>query len=82
MSVRLLILKHLRNWSYEELEREVRANLVADPETPAQLDHKFVPLKRFSPVMICMEGAARARYCFQQPWYQRYRSRASPATRS
>ncbi len=26
--VRLLILKHLRNWSYEELEREVRANLV------------------------------------------------------
>jgi hypothetical protein len=27
MSVRLLILKHLRNWSYEELEREVRANL-------------------------------------------------------
>jgi transposase, IS5 family len=26
--IRLLILKHLRNWSYEELEREVRANLV------------------------------------------------------
>src|ERR1700676_1917615 len=26
--VRLLTLKHIRNWSYEELEREVRANLV------------------------------------------------------
>jgi IS5 family transposase len=26
--LRLLILKHLRNWSYEVLEREVRANLV------------------------------------------------------
>jgi transposase, IS5 family len=26
--VRLLILKHIRNWSYEKLEREVRANLV------------------------------------------------------
>jgi hypothetical protein len=26
--VRLLILKHLRNWSYAVLEREVRANLV------------------------------------------------------
>jgi transposase-like protein DUF772 len=26
--LRLLILKHLRNWSYEALEREVRANLV------------------------------------------------------
>src|SRR5262245_10014054 len=26
--LRLLILKHIRNWSYEVLEREVRANLV------------------------------------------------------
>jgi IS5 family transposase len=26
--LRLLVLKHLRNWSYEVLEREVRANLV------------------------------------------------------
>jgi len=26
--LRLLTLKHIRNWSYEELEREVRANLV------------------------------------------------------
>ena len=26
--LRLLILKHLRNWSYQVLEREVRANLV------------------------------------------------------
>jgi IS5 family transposase len=26
--LRLLTLKHVRNWSYEELEREVRANLV------------------------------------------------------
>src|SRR6266436_3556080 len=28
MVLRLLVLKHLRNWSYEVLEREVRANLV------------------------------------------------------
>ena len=28
MVLRLLILKHLRNWSYQVLEREVRANLV------------------------------------------------------
>ena len=28
MVLRLLLLKHLRNWSYEVLEREVRANLV------------------------------------------------------
>ena len=26
--LRLLILKHVRNWSYQTLEREVRANLV------------------------------------------------------
>ena len=26
--LRLLVLKHMRNWSYEVLEREVRANLV------------------------------------------------------
>lgn len=26
--IRLLLLKHIRNWSYEALEREVRANLV------------------------------------------------------
>ena len=28
MVLRLLILKHIRNWSYQALEREVRANLV------------------------------------------------------
>jgi transposase, IS5 family len=28
MVLRLLILKHIRNWSYAVLEREVRANLV------------------------------------------------------
>ena len=28
VALRLLILKHVRNWSYDELEREVRANLV------------------------------------------------------
>jgi IS5 family transposase len=27
MVLRLLVLKHIRNWSYEVLEREVRANL-------------------------------------------------------
>jgi IS5 family transposase len=29
--LRLLILKRIRNWSYEALEREVRANLVYNP---------------------------------------------------
>src|SRR5258705_12667514 len=28
MVLRLLVLRHIRNWSYEVLEREVRANLV------------------------------------------------------
>ena len=28
MVLRLLVLKHVRNWSYQVLEREVRANLV------------------------------------------------------
>src|SRR5437660_12392116 len=28
VALRLLILKHVRNWSYDVLEREVRANLV------------------------------------------------------
>lgn len=28
MVLRLLLLKHIRNWSYDVLEREVRANLV------------------------------------------------------
>ena len=28
MVLRLLILKHIRNWSYEALKREVRANLL------------------------------------------------------
>jgi IS5 family transposase len=34
MVLRLLILKHARNWSYEVLEREVRANLVYRDFTP------------------------------------------------
>ena len=28
VALRLLLLKHVRNWSYETLEREVKANLV------------------------------------------------------
>jgi transposase, IS5 family len=28
VTLRMLMLKHVRNWSYETLEREVRANLV------------------------------------------------------
>ena len=28
VALRMLILKHMRNWSYEVLEREVRANVV------------------------------------------------------
>jgi len=28
VALRMLLLKHVRNWSYEVLEREVRANLV------------------------------------------------------
>ena len=34
MVLRLLVLKHIRNWSYEVLEREVRANLVYRDFTP------------------------------------------------
>src|ERR1700756_3041541 len=34
MVLRLLILKHVRNWSYQVLEREVRANLVYRDFTP------------------------------------------------
>jgi IS5 family transposase len=37
MVLRLLILKHVRNWSYAVLEREVRANLVYREFT--QSDH-------------------------------------------
>src|SRR5260370_24686405 len=32
--LRLLLLKHIRNWSYDTLEREVRANLVYRAFTP------------------------------------------------
>jgi IS5 family transposase len=32
--LRLLLLKHIRNWSYDVLEREVRANLVYRAFTP------------------------------------------------
>jgi IS5 family transposase len=38
---RLLILKHVRNWSYAVLEREVRANLVY--RTFARIDAEKVP---------------------------------------
>ena len=34
--LRLLILKHIRNWSYEVLEREVRANLGLQPRGRCQ----------------------------------------------
>ena len=44
--LRLLVLKHIRNWSYEVLEREVRANLVyrdfthvGGAKTPDARDH-------------------------------------------
>jgi hypothetical protein len=33
VALRLLILKHVRNWGYDTLEREVRANLVYRPFT-------------------------------------------------
>ncbi len=41
MVLRLLVLKHIRNWSYEVLEREVRANLVYhdEPALGHQLRH-------------------------------------------
>jgi IS5 family transposase len=55
VALRLLILKHVRNWSYDELEREVRANLVyraftrigdqkvPDAKTLARLGHVIGP---------------------------------------
>jgi len=48
--LRLPLLKHIRNWSYETLEREVRANLVCraftqigDEKTLARLGHLVGP---------------------------------------
>ena len=51
--LRLPLLKHIRNWSYETLEREVRANLVCraftqigdekDAKTLARLGHLVGP---------------------------------------
>ena len=38
MVLRLLILKHIRNWSYDVLEREVRANLKRFPCDLNRLD--------------------------------------------
>ena len=38
--LRLLILKHVRNWSYDTLEREVRANL-AIARSPALETRKY-----------------------------------------
>src|SRR2546422_3434918 len=52
VALRMLILKHVRNWSYETLEREVRANVVdrsfcrsgmekvADAKTLVRLDKR------------------------------------------
>ena len=31
VALRLMLLKHVRNWSYADLQREVRANLVLSP---------------------------------------------------
>jgi IS5 family transposase len=51
VALRMLILKHVRNWSYETLEREVRANVVyrsfcriVGPETIAELQERIVAL--------------------------------------
>ena len=35
--LRLLMLKHIRDWSYQTLEREVRANLRINTRTPSRL---------------------------------------------
>src|SRR5258708_13651145 len=38
VALRLLILKHVRNWSYDTLERKVRATLAYRPFTPTPYD--------------------------------------------
>ena len=44
--IRLLILKHLFDWSYDDMEREVRANLVYRMFT--RIDAGHVPTRRRS----------------------------------
>jgi IS5 family transposase len=54
VALRLLILKHVRNWSYDTLEREVRANLVYraftrigdGPEVIGELHERLMELAR------------------------------------
>jgi hypothetical protein len=52
--LRLLILKHVRNWSYEVLEREVRANLVYRDFTRvgALVREYFLPVERRESVSV------------------------------
>jgi len=47
--LRLLLLKHMRNWSYYILEREVRANLVnaADAAALAGAQQLYLPYKKW-----------------------------------
>ncbi len=47
--LRLLILKHIRNWSYGVLEREVRANLVYRDFTRAHIGRAKLKAKLCSP---------------------------------
>ena len=42
--LRLLLLKHIRNWSYDTLEREVRANLVYRAFT--RMETRKCPMRR------------------------------------
>jgi IS5 family transposase len=68
MVLRLLLLKHVRNWSFDMLEREVRANLVyrdftrigmgkvPDAKTRPGLRRRWV--ERLSP--ICIDGSLRS----------------------
>ena len=42
VALRLLLLKHLKNWSYAELEREVRANVVYRQFTRVGMERVFV----------------------------------------
>jgi len=64
--LRLLVLKHVRNWSYEVLEREVRApDVGVDGELPrrahaaVQFARRSRPLTRFRPTAISATVLAR-----------------------
>ena len=71
--LRLLILKHARNWSFEVLEREVRANLIYREFTRIGTEKVLAKIARvLGPQVVQMlhnriVELARAKPCCQRP---------------